>query len=116
MGQETTETSVGEQVKAYIETKVEIIRLTSIQKGARIMAGAATRMVLVQLMLFTILFGGFAAAAWIKKETGDESLGYAAVCLLFLLIAIIYLLFRRGFNRRLEDRFISNMSADETDE
>jgi hypothetical protein len=116
MDQEKSGTSIGEQVKAYVETKVEIIRLTSIQKGARIMAGAATRMVLFQLVLFTIFFGGFAAASWIKKETGNEILGYAVVCLFFLLVAAIYMLFRGGVNRRLEDRFISKMTSDDEDQ
>lgn len=116
MDQETPGTSFGEQAKAYIETKVEIIRLVSIQKGAQLLAGAATRMVLAQLLLFTVFFGGFAAASWLKKITGNESLGYAIVCLFFLLITLIYLLLRRGFNRRLEDRFISKMSADDTDQ
>ena len=116
MDQEKPGISISEQVKAYIETKVEIIRLSSIQKGARILAGTATRMVLAQLLLFTIFFGGFAAASWIKKETGNESLGYAVVCLFFLFVTVIYLLFRRGSTRRLEDRFISKMSTDETDQ
>lgn len=116
MDQEKPVLNIGEQAKAYVETKMQIIRLNAIQKGAHILAESATRMALVQFLLFTILFAGFAAAAWIKQATGNETLGYAITGLFFLVVTLIYLLLRRGFNRRLEDRFISKMSADETDQ
>jgi hypothetical protein len=54
-----------------VHTKTEILRRFAINKAAQL--------VLLQLVLFAVLFIAFFAAAWIAEVTGRQSLGYLCV-------------------------------------
>jgi ABC-type uncharacterized transport system permease subunit len=109
-------TELANHVKAYLETKGELVRLTAIEKSARTLSSVAARFIPVQLFLFVILFGSFALVNLMQEQTGREDLAYLSVALLYLLITLVYILFfKRRLQKKLNDAFIDKMLNDEQD-
>lgn len=108
---------LGHQVKTYLETKGEILRLTAVEKAARTLSSVAAQLVLVQLFLFFLLFGSYGLVSLIKEHTERASLAYVSVAFLYLFVLVIYLVFFQSkVQRKLNDRFIDKMLNDEQDQ
>lgn len=84
---------LADQVKTYLETKGDIVRLTAVEKVAWTLSSVAARFIPVQLLLFFMLFGSFALVKVIQGQTGREDIAYASVAFLYLVAALVYLRF-----------------------
>jgi hypothetical protein len=93
-----------EKVNEHVDTRMTYLRLLISEKVAIVMAKMTTVTIVLGLFLLFFLFTSVAAALWIGKRFDDYSIGFGAVSLFYLLLAVIYLLLRKSvFERKIED-------------
>jgi len=78
-----------ENVSEYIETKVDLIKLKAIDKGASVLSGIVVGAATALLALFILVFLSFAAAFAIAELTGKNSLGFLAIAGFYIIVAVL---------------------------
>ena len=112
-------TKVIEKVTKHVDTRMEYLRLTVSEKVAIVISKMGTLTIVLGLFLLFFLFTNIAAALWIGKYFDNYSIGFGSVSLFYLLLAIIYLIFRKStFERKIQDIVINSLfpEKDEEDE
>lgn len=84
-----------EVVSDYLETRWKLIRLTAAGKIAHALAVFMVIVISAMLVFFVVIFVGLLLAFWISDATGSFTLGFSLTAVLFLLLLIIGLAFRK---------------------
>ena len=107
-------TELSEQVKAYLETRLQLVRLQTIASIAKGVAGGLSYLITAVLFLFFLLFVSLGLAFFINKESGNELMGWFIVGGIYLLASIIYFkIFRKKQDQKITDLVIRNMLKNE---
>jgi predicted membrane-bound spermidine synthase len=77
------------QIKAYIQTEIELIKLLFAEKLSKILSNFLAIMVLIWLLLIGILFASLSLAFLIGERLGKMSTGFIIVSLIYLLLAVV---------------------------
>ncbi len=77
------------QIKAYIQTEIELIKLLFADKLSKILSNFLAIMVLIWLLLIGILFASLSLAFLIGERLGKMSTGFIIVSLIYLLLAVV---------------------------
>lgn len=88
--------NLGEQLKEYADTRIELARYTFIDKLSAGIALILSNLLLVVSMLFVVFFSSCAAAFYIGQASGSLAAGFLWVAGGYLLIFLVVLLFRRS--------------------
>jgi len=86
---------VKEEFEEYISTRVDLIKLQSAENLSRFLSGMIVKIVLFSLFCFVLLFLSVGFAFWLGRELASQSLGFIIVGALYLLIGLIFWVFRR---------------------
>ncbi|WP_256002909.1 MULTISPECIES: phage holin family protein [Pedobacter] len=78
-----------EDVKVYLETKLEYMHLMMVKKVAKIFADIVTNTVVLVCFILAFLFGSVTLALYLSDVFGSFTAGFGAVSLIYLLLALI---------------------------
>lgn len=78
----------------YLETRVELFRLKTIDKTAEVVSSVASKMVLVLMATFFLLLLSIGAAFWVGDMVGKTAYGFFLVAGFYLLTGLIIYAFR----------------------
>lgn len=78
--------------KTYIDTRATYIRLSLVEKGARIFADLLTNAAVIICFVLAFLFASFTLALYLSDVLGSFTKGFGAVAGIYLLLAIIVFL------------------------
>lgn len=76
-------------LKEYIATRVELTRLTIIERLTIVTANLITDTFVLVAGILTFLFASFTLALWIGESTGSYAKGFGIVALIYLALALI---------------------------
>ncbi|MBC8053626.1 MAG: phage holin family protein [Sphingobacteriaceae bacterium] len=76
-------------LKEYIATKVELTRLTVIERLTVVTANLITDSFVLIMGILTFLFASFTLALYLGEEFGSYALGFGIVALLYLTLALV---------------------------
>jgi hypothetical protein len=76
-------------LKEYIATRVELTRLTIIERMTVVTANLITDSFVLIMGLLTFLFASFTLALYLGEEFGSYALGFGIVALIYLSLALI---------------------------
>lgn len=76
-------------IKEYISTKVELTRLTVIDKLTVVVASLITDAFIVVCILLTFLFASLTFALFLGELIGSNAAGFGIVTLIYLALALI---------------------------
>lgn len=79
----------------YVEAKWKLLRLTAAGKLVHALGLFMSIIIAAMLGFFVVMFLGFLLAIWISDMSGSFSLGFAITALLFIVLLVIALIFRR---------------------
>jgi hypothetical protein len=114
--EQETQNSLAEDMKIYVGTKTELVRLGLVEKTAQFLSGTITQLILFLLLFIFLLFAGLTAAAYLRPLTGSMASALAIVTAFYFFVATIYFLVSGKLREKLQDRFISNMLHHEPDQ
>jgi hypothetical protein len=81
-------------VKAYLETRFDIVVLNLQDKLSSVISSVASVLVLALLSVFVIFFASVGAAWWIGQTLQNSSIGFFCVAGFYLLLTIIIVIFK----------------------
>lgn len=89
-----------ENLKDYVKTNYELIKLQAIERSTVIVADLISDLLIGLVVIFVVLFISFWAGFYISAIIGDIYTGFAIVAAFYMLIAIIMLLVRKKLIER----------------
>lgn len=78
--------------KAYVDTRVTYIRLSMVEKGAKIFADLVTSTTVIVCFVLAFLFASITLALYLSDVLGSFAKGFGAVAGIYLLLSIIVFL------------------------
>jgi hypothetical protein len=84
-----------EEFREYVEHKINLTKLHMVEAISKFTAGFAVKLGVLYLLFFAILFVSLALAHILGSLFESTSLGYAAVAILYFVLALIFYLMRR---------------------
>ena len=81
--------------KAYINARIELWRLTLLEKSSLAGAFFLGTVVMVLIIAFCLLFLSLAFAYWYGQRTGDLATGFLITAGFYVVVGIVFLLTRR---------------------
>ena len=104
-------------VSEYIETRLELLKLTSVRSLARTLSMLILVTLFTFMTLFFLLFLVIAFSWWMSDMLGSAALGFLCGGGLFLLILFLGIIFRKPlFLNPLIRLFIQTSTTEEEDE
>lgn len=97
---DTTATNIEllyDKAKKYTETSMELFRLNAIDKTADVASSLMARMAIVMVVAMFTLFVNIGIALFIGKMMGEYYFGFLIVSLFYLVLAIVFHVFRNQF-------------------
>jgi fumarate reductase subunit D len=89
--------SITEYINAYINTKIELVKLQAADRISAVLAYLISKVIISILILFFILFGSFWAALYISHYMDNTYIGFAIVAIFYGLIGGLLFVFRKRF-------------------
>lgn len=83
--------------KEYVDIRVEHIRLTAVEKGAKIFADLITNGAVILCFMLAFLFGTFTLALFLSDVLGSYTRGFGCVAGIYIVLAIIVYLTKDKF-------------------
>ncbi|NND33691.1 MAG: hypothetical protein HKN76_13970 [Saprospiraceae bacterium] len=80
---------LADTLRQYVDTRIESVRLSSVDKGSEIIADLITRFILIQVFFCFILFASIALAIVIGIWTGANWSGFLIIASIYLLIGLL---------------------------
>ena len=79
----------------YLETRVDLFRLKTIDKTAEVISSVATQVVLLMITTFFFLLLSIGVAFWVGDLLGKTYYGFFAVAGFYLIVGLIFYAGRR---------------------
>lgn len=89
-----------ELITDYLEARWKLLRLTAAEKMANALGVFLGLIVAAMLGFFVVLFLGFVLAYWISGIAGSVAVGFSITALVFIILLVIVLIFRRKLIHR----------------
>lgn len=86
--------------KDYIDTRVTFIRLSMVEKGAKIFADLITNTTVIFCFVLAFLFASITLALYLSDVLGSFTRGFGAVAGIYLLLSIIVFLTKDKYIER----------------
>jgi len=83
--------------KAYIDTRIEYIRLSAVEKGAKIFADLITNGAVIICFIVAFLFGTIALSLFLSDVLGSYTRGFGCVAGIYLILSIVLYLIKDKF-------------------
>ena len=103
---QTAARPIVDQLKEYAETRFKLVKYEVIERSTSIISDIIVELVIIFSLLLTFLFASFTLALFLADVFHSYWQGFGAVALIYLLIAIIVMAAKRGFERRIVNAMI----------
>ena len=103
---QTAARPIVDQLKEYAETRFKLVKYEVIERSTSIISDIIVELVIIFSLLLTFLFASFTLALLLADVFHSYWQGFGAVALIYLLIAIIVMAAKRGFERRIVNAMI----------
>jgi hypothetical protein len=80
--------------KDYIDTRMEYLRLSAVEKGSKIFADLVTNATVIICFILAFLFGTFTLALFLSDILGSYTRGFGCVAAIYLVLSIIVYLIK----------------------
>ena len=87
--------------KEYVDIRVEHIRLSAVEKGAKIFADLITSGAVIVSFILAFLFASFTLALFLSDVLGSYARGFGCVAAIYLLLSIIVYLTKDKYIEKL---------------
>ncbi len=106
-----------DDIRDYVETRVEITRLTLLDKLSDVVSIVIAGLVIGFLFLLFFIFVGLASAYLIAEYTGHTYLGFCIVAIIFLTAGIIFIRKKKDWIQKpVADKIIFSFFKNDKDE
>ncbi|HEY0245344.1 MAG TPA: hypothetical protein VGC01_07255 [Mucilaginibacter sp.] len=95
-----------DQLKEYAETRIKLTKLKAIDSSSTVIASLIADVVVVISMVFAFVFASFTLAFYLAGVLGALWMGFGCVALIYLFIAILFKLNKRGLEKPIANAFI----------
>ena len=102
-----------DDLQAYVNTQLQLAKLTIYEKSARAVALLAFGLALFFTLLFALLFIFLSLGFLLSDLFGSTTLGFTAIALAYLVLFVILLLLRKKIGRKIEDIVIKDLTKDD---
>jgi hypothetical protein len=96
-------------IKEYISTRIEIIKLTAIERVSTVLPALITSTVLILLIVLAWVFGSVTLALYIGDQLDSITKGFGVVTFLYVVFGLIIYFIRGSVERKLTDRFVKGI-------
>ncbi len=84
-----------DEFKEYVENRINLTKLHVVENLSKVSAGIAVKLGVLYLLFFAIMFISLALAFFLGAVLASNGLGFTAVALLYVLLALIFYALRR---------------------
>jgi uncharacterized membrane protein YqjE len=106
-----------QDIRDYVDTRQELLKLQVTEKSTRFTAHLISFLIIIPFFFLAFLFVSFALAHLFAEWWGHEYAGYLTVTLLYLIIGVILLIFRkRLLVKPLKNSMIKMILSKKTDD
>ena len=102
-----------ESLSAYVDIKLQLVRLSAYEKSARAVALSALGLMLFFTLLFALLFVFLTLGFFLGEIIGSDALGFSIVALAYLILLGIQMLMRNRIRRWIENLVINELTKDD---
>ena len=95
-----------DQLTAYAETRIKLAKYKAIDGGSSVVASIIADLVVVVSMVLAFLFASFTLAFYLSQVLKSYWQGFGCVTLIYLAIAIVIKINKKGFERPIANAFI----------
>ena len=115
MNKETDQffTDLKETLSAYVDIKLQLVRLSAYEKSARAVALSALGLMLFFTLLFALLFVFLTLGFFLGEIIGSDALGFSIVALAYLILLGIQVIMRNRIRRWIENLVINELTKDD---
>ncbi|MDF3077771.1 MAG: hypothetical protein K0S09_1660 [Sphingobacteriaceae bacterium] len=96
-------------VKEYVGTRIELFKLSAIEKATGIGSSAATGAFIAFMLLFALIFGSAALGYYLGDVTGSNAMGFGIVTLIYFLLGLIMIFIKSSVEKKLVDIMIKSI-------
>jgi hypothetical protein len=86
-----------DQIKVYFDLRVDYLKLNVAEYLIKIVSSIALSLIIFWISIFVVFFGSFAFAYWFGEKTGKWPLGFLIVAGFYVLLALLFYIFRKAF-------------------
>ena len=102
-----------EKIQEYGKTTYELTKLKTIDKIARFLSGAVTRIITYLVLLMCVLFLSVALALWAGSLLGAMYLGFLCVSGVYAIFGVVLaFILKKGIKTRVADAVVEDMLND----
>lgn len=83
-----------ERAENYTKTTIELLKLNAVDKSAEIVSSLFSLLVVIMTVVLSIIIISIGAAVWLGKLLENTAYGFFIIGALYLLIAILFRVFR----------------------
>ncbi|MET3977647.1 hypothetical protein ABIB62_000214 [Mucilaginibacter sp. UYP25] len=98
-----------DQIKDYAETRFKLIKYEVIERSTSIIADVIIEIVIIITGVLTFLFASFTLALFLADILHSYWQGFGCVALLYLLITVLVMVAKRGFERPIINAMIRKL-------
>ena len=102
-----------EKAEIYAKTSLELAKCNTVYKSAEIFSSLAVKLTIAFIIAMVLLLVNIGLAIWIGGELEQTYYGFFAVAGFYLLLAILFFLFRNSWIKRPVTDFIINSTLKE---
>lgn len=95
-----------DQLKAYAETRIKLAKYKAIDGGSSVIASIIADVVVAISMVLAFIFASFTLAFYLAQVLDSLWQGFGCVALIYLAIAIVFKINKKGFERPIANAFI----------
>lgn len=92
-----------QQVKKYVELRLELLRISTAESLIQAASSAATRILLGALLVSSLLMAELSLGLYLGATFGDWSLGFLCIAGLNLLLFFLAALLKKRITNRVQD-------------
>lgn len=114
--EEEEEQSLIDKIKEYVGLRIELAKLSAVEKGSKLFATIVTDSIIGILLVLTFVFASFGLCFYLSEVIGNTYVGFFIVAGFYLLIClIIYAVKDSIIEKRLSNRMITKVFKDRND-
>lgn len=83
-----------ERAEDYAKTTIKLVKLNAVDKSAEIVSSLFSLLVVSMTVVLSIIIISIGVALWIGKLLGDSFYGFFIIGFFYLLVAILFRIFR----------------------
>ena len=89
-----------ESAGAYLETRIELLKLQAVDKSSGVVSSVVSSIVIAILIVFGLSILNIGLSIWIGTLIGEVWLGFMVVGGVYVLLAILFMAFKDKFVKR----------------